>query len=331
MRESKPCKALTRYDLCLNATLFVHPEMFKKSLLALLLSAATSTFAMPINSQHAVVVDEASGAVLLEKNPHEVVPIASLTKLMTAMVVLDAKPDMNEPITIEDSDVDTLKFSSSRVPVGTVLPRSAVLELALMSSDNRAAAALGRTYPGGLPAFVRAVREKLAALDMRHTTILEPTGLSPYNRSTAADLVKMVSAASRYPEITHLTTGAEDLIDMNGRLTHYHNTNRLVGREGWDILLSKTGFTREAGRCLVMRFQAAGKNVIMVLLNAKESASRMMDAENVQRLVTGQPMLAARTVKAPMHAVAHKAKGAKGGIVLAKAKNEKGKKKRKTV
>lgn len=291
--------------------------MFKKTILALLMSAAASAFAVPISSQYAVVVDETSGAVLLEKNAHEVVPIASLTKLMTAMVVLDAKLDMNELITIDESDVDTLKFSSSRVPVGTVLSRASLLELALMSSDNRAAAALGRTYPGGINAFLRAVREKLAALDMRHSTIAEPTGLSPYNRSTAADLVKMVSAAGQYEEISRLSTGTEDLIDMNGNLVQYRNTNRLVGREGWDIMLSKTGFTREAGRCLVMRFQAAGKNVIMVLLNARESAARMLDAENVQRLVTGQPILAA---KAPAR-VSAKAKSSKGGFMLTRTKD----------
>ncbi|HYD61058.1 MAG TPA: serine hydrolase [Noviherbaspirillum sp.] len=305
--------------------------MIKKTVLALLLSAATSVFAMPFSSQHAVVVDEASGSVLLEKNAHEVVPIASLTKLMTAMVVLDARLDMNELIMIEESDVDTLKFSSSRVPVGAVLSRGALLELALMSSDNRAAHALGRTYPGGLDAFSRAVQEKLVALDMRHTWIKEPTGLSPYNRSTAADLVKMVSAASQYPDISRLSTGTEDLIDMNGRLVQYRNTNRLVGRDGWDIMLSKTGFTREAGRCLVMRFQAAGKNVIMVLLNAKESASRLLDAENVQRFVSGQPVLEARSF-APAHRVAaRKAKPSKGGIMLIKAKTEKSKKKRNTM
>lgn len=305
--------------------------MFKKTVLALLMSAAASVFAMPFSSQHAVVVDEASGAVMLEKNAHEVVPIASLTKLMTAMVVLDAQLDMSELIAIDESDVDTLKFSSSRVPVGAVLSRGALLELALMSSDNRAAAALGRTYPGGHSAFNHAVREKLAALGMRHTTIVEPTGLSPYNRSTAADLVKMVSAASQYPDISRLSTGTEELIDMNGNLVHYRNTNRLVGRDGWDIMLSKTGFTREAGRCLVMRFQAAGKNVIMVLLNARESAARMLDAENVQRFVTGQPMLAAKPYKVPQRVIARKAKSSKGGIMFTKAKGEKGKKKRKTV
>ena len=319
---------MPKCNLCFTPT-----EMIKKTVLALLLSAATSAFAMPFSSQHAVVVDEASGSVLLEKNAHEVVPIASLTKLMTAMVVLDSHPDMNELITIDESDVDTLKFSSSRVPVGAVLTRGAILELALMSSDNRAAHALARTYPGGFDAFVRAVQDKLVALDMRHTTIKEPTGLSPYNRSTAADLVKMVSAASHYPDISRLSTGTDDLIDMNGRLVQYRNTNRLVGRDGWDIMLSKTGFTREAGRCLVMRFQAAGKNVIMVLLNAKESAARMLDAENVQRFVSGEPVRAAKSfAPAPRVAVRKvKAKPSKGGIMFAKGKNEKGKKKRKTV
>jgi serine-type D-Ala-D-Ala endopeptidase (penicillin-binding protein 7) len=141
----------------------------------------------------------------------------------------------------------------------------------------------------------------------------------------------MSSAASQYPEISRLSTGAEDLIDMNGQLVQYRNTNRLVGREGWDILLSKTGYTREAGKCLVMRFQAAGKNVIMVLLNAKESAARLMDAQNVQRLVTGEPFLMARAAAPSKRASVSRVKSSKGGIMLAKAKHDKGKKKRKTV
>jgi serine-type D-Ala-D-Ala endopeptidase (penicillin-binding protein 7) len=303
--------------------------MIKKTLMALLLSAAASAFALPFSSQHALVFEEDSGKVLLEKNAHAVVPIASLTKLMTAMVVLDAKLDMNEMITIADSDVDTLKNSSSRVPVGVILPRQALLELALMSSDNRAAASLARTYPGGNAAFVAAVKEKLVALDMRQTSIEEPTGLSPRNRSTASDLVKMVAAASGYSEIGRLTTGTEDLIDMNGRFVQYRNTNRLVGRDGWDIQLSKTGFTQEAGRCLVMRFQAAGKRVIVVLLNAKESTARMMDAENVQRYLNGQPLAVA--MAAP-RTYARKGRTGKGGIMLVKSKSSvKASKKRRTV
>lgn len=292
-------------------------RMFKKTLMALLLSMAASAFAVPFSSQHALVFEEDSGEVLLEKNAHEVVPIASVTKLMTAMVVLDANLDMGEMIAIDESDVDTLKFSSSRVPVGVMLSRADLLELALMSSDNRAAAALARTYPGGHAGFLIAVREKLAALDLRHTSIEEPTGLSPHNRSTAADLVKMVSAAAEYPEISRLTTETGDLLDMNGRLVEYRNTNRLVGRDGWDILLSKTGFTREAGRCLVMRFQAAGKRVIVVLLNAQGTAGRMLDAENVMRFLNGQPTFAVKT--APRAATRARTTG-RVSVVLVKSK-----------
>lgn len=302
--------------------------MFKKTVLALLISAAASAFAMPFSSQHALVFEEESGKILFEKNAHEVVPIASLTKLMTAMIVLDAKLDMNEMIAIDESDVDTVKFSSSRVPVGAVLSRNALLELALMSSDNRAAAALARTYPGSHAGFVHAARAKLAALDMRQSSIEEPTGLSPRNRSTAADLIKMASAAAQYPEISRLSTGTSDLIDMNGQLVQYRNTNRLVGREGWDILLSKTGFTREAGKCLVMRFQAAGKNVIVAFLNAKDSTARMVDAENVQRFLTGQPMYEPK----PLVRVARKGKTGKASIMLTKSKGgAKVNKKRRTV
>lgn len=291
--------------------------MIKKTLMALLMSAAASAFALPFSSQHALVYEEETGRVLLEKNADAVVPIASLTKVMTAMVVLDAQLDMNEQVMIDESDVDTLKFSSSRVPVGVVLTRKALLELALMSSDNRAAAALGRTFPGGHAGFRAAVRNKAAELGMRDTYIEEPTGLSPHNRSTAHDLLKMVAAASAYPEISRMSTGTGELVDMNGRLVEYRNTNRLVGRDGWDILLSKTGFTREAGRCLVMRFQSAGKHVIVVLLNASESAARMLDAENVQRYLNGESLLSMR----PPARVVSQTRGPK--LVRVNGKNQK--------
>lgn len=303
--------------------------MLRKLLFAALVGHAISAFALPFSSQHALVFEEESGKILIEKDAHAVVPIASLTKLMTAMVVLDAKQDMDELISIEESDVDTLKHSSSRVPVGVALSRRTVLQLALMSSDNRAAAALGRTYPGGSPAFLEAVNAKVEALGMKNTSIEEPTGLSPYNRSTAADLLKMATAASSYPEIASLTTETGDLVDISGRLVQYHNTNRLVGKKGWDILLSKTGFTREAGRCLIMRMQAAGKHVIVVLLNAQESAQRMVDAENVQRYLSGQPLFVAA---APQTTV-RKAKTRKASVVLVKSKGNAGvrKKRRGTI
>ncbi|RJG01953.1 serine hydrolase [Noviherbaspirillum sedimenti] len=273
--------------------------MLKKTLLALLLCSASSAFALPFHSQHAMVFEEGSGKVLLEKDANAVVSIASITKLMTAMVVLDAKQNMQELIDIEEADVDIVKHSSSRVPVGAVLPRTTVLKLALMSSDNRAAAALARTYPGGRNAFLAAVQQKIKTLDMRNTVIEEPTGLSPQNRSTATDLVKMASAAAYYPDIARLTTNTEDQVDMKGHLVHFRNTNRLVGKQDWDIQLSKTGFTREAGRCLIMRMKAADKNVVVVLLNARDSFARMADAENVLRHLEGRPTAMTALAQAP--------------------------------
>jgi D-alanyl-D-alanine carboxypeptidase/D-alanyl-D-alanine endopeptidase (penicillin-binding protein 7) len=262
--------------------------MIKKFLAAVVMTiSSAAAFAVPFGSQSVLVVEDDTGKVLFEKNASTVAPIASLTKLMTAMVVLDAHQDMNEPIEIEKQDVDMLKHSTSRVPVGATIPRRDVLQLALMSSDNRAAAALARTYPGGIDGFRAAVKRKITALGMTQTVIEEPTGLSPNNRSTAADLVKMATAASNYAEITRITTSSKDLINIKGREVEYHNTNRLVGAKGWDIGLSKTGYTQEAGRCLIMRVKAAGKNATMVLLNAGASSVRVLDALNIRRHVLG--------------------------------------------
>jgi len=255
----------------------------------------TDVFALPFGSQSALVIDENTGEVLLEKNSENIVPIASLTKLMTAMVVLDARQNMDEPISIDAQDVDTIKHSTSRVPVGASIPRKDVLQLALMSSDNRAAAALARTYPGGNEAFVAAVQSKMQALGMTHTTIEEPTGLSYHNTSTAADLVKMASAASQYPDITRITTDSRDLINIKGRKVEYHNTNGFVGKKGWDIMLSKTGYTTEAGRCIIMKIKAAGKNVIMVLLNASANSMRARDALNIRRFVSDEKLTVVKT------------------------------------
>ena len=255
----------------------------------LLMSVAVQAQAVSLGSKHAIVVDENSGTVLLEKHATDIVPIASLTKLMTAMVILDARLDMQESIVISDEDVDVIKHSSSRVPVGAIFPRSTLLELALMSSDNRAAFALARTYPGGMKEFLGAVRAKAAALGLRRTNIEEPTGLSPHNTSTALDLAKLAIAASHYPDIERLTTASADIIDVNGQATRYHNTNHLVSDRNWNILLSKTGFTREAGRCIIMRIQAAGRNAVVVLLNARETVNRTADAMRVHRMLRGEP------------------------------------------
>lgn len=246
---------------------------------------APNVFALTLNSQHAIVVNDETGIVLLAKDAEAPVPIASLTKLMTAMVVLDSKPRMEEKISILEEDVDLLKHSMSHVRVGTILERKEVLRLALMSSDNRAAAALARTYPGGNAAFVSAVHEKTKTLGMGHTVINEATGLSPANMSTATDLAKMAAAAAHYPEILDITTNRSEIFRMNGRKVSFHNTNSLVGAPGWNVLMSKTGFTNEAGHCLIMRIKQAGKTATLVLLNARAGTSSVFDASKIRQLL----------------------------------------------
>ncbi|MCV2360660.1 MULTISPECIES: serine hydrolase [Roseateles] len=238
---------------------------------------------VPINAKHVLVLDEGSGKVLKEKQADSVVPIASLTKLMTAMVVLDAKSNMQEVIRIDSADRDTLKHSLSFLPVGAQLTRQDALTLALMASENRAAAALARTFPGGLAAFQLAVSAKIRALGLTHTQISEATGLSPQNTSTAIEVAKIAAAAARYPAIADITSDKKATIPVSGRKREFHNTNRLVGKKGWDIRLSKTGYTEEAGRCLTMRMLSGGKNVTVVLLDADGSAARLQDAGKIRR------------------------------------------------
>lgn len=245
----------------------------------------------PLLSQHAVVVDEASGRVLLAKNADEAAPMASLTKLLTAIVVLDARQDSSEPLTVQEADLDTLKFTHSGVPAGTTLPRAKLLELALLASDNHAASALARHYPGGLPAFLAAVKAKSAQLGLTQTEVVEPTGLSPLNRSNAADLARVLAAAAAYPEIAQATSQEASSWNQGDKTVPVRNTNKLVGKPGWDILLSKTGFTNEAGRCLAMRLRTAGRTVLVVLMDAAAGTQRTLDALNVQRWLSGQPAL----------------------------------------
>jgi len=268
--------------------------MFKRLFILLLLAYAASAMAVPFASRFALVVEEGSGKVLLAKNADVEVPIASLTKLMTAMVVLDANPDMDEAITIEDPSSLTNFHSRTRLTDGSTLPRRTVLELALMSSDNHAAVSLAYAYPGGIDAFVAAVAVKVEELGMTRTHIEEPTGISGSNRSTALDLAKMASAASTYPEIVRITTSSGSTVDVDGRSLEYRNTNPLVGQVGWDILLSKTGFTTPAGRCLIMRLNAGGQTVVVVLLNAANLPARTLDALNVRRFLSGENPLLAR-------------------------------------
>jgi D-alanyl-D-alanine carboxypeptidase/D-alanyl-D-alanine endopeptidase (penicillin-binding protein 7) len=272
-------------------------EMFKKFFIVLLLGYAAVATAHPFASRHALVVEEGSGKVLLSKNANVEVPIASLTKLMTAMVVLDSNPDMDEEITIEDPSVLAKMQSRTRLTDGSMLPRRTLLELALLSSDNHAAVSLAYAYPGGIDGFVAAVAAKAKELGMTRTVIVEPTGLSKGNRSTAEDLAKMATAAASYPEIERITTSTGQTVDVDGRGLEYRNTNHLVGQDGWDILLSKTGFTKLAGRCLIMRFNAGVKTIIVVLLNASDVVSRTIDAKNVQRYLAGEPPLLVKAVQ----------------------------------
>jgi len=238
-----------------------------------------------IESNHVVVVDDNSGKVLFQKSADDVVPIASLTKLMTAMVVLDTRPDMNRTVRIGPADTEALLRGHTSLPVGANLPLREILQLALMSSNNSAAYALAHNYPGGLPAFRIAMRAKIAALGLKHTTINEPTGLSPLNTSTAGDVALMADAAARYPAIVHYTTDSSDIVMINGKPIEYRNTNPFVGQKGWDIALSKTGFTNEAGRCLIMRLRSVEKNITMVLLDADQAASPAHDAINLRRIL----------------------------------------------
>ena len=237
---------------------------------------------LPVNARHMLVVDD-TGRVLMSKEPDTVVPIASLTKLMTAMVVLDAKQDMNEEIKIDDADVDRLKHSKSRVRVGATMSREAALELALISSENRAASALARHFPGGMPAYEAAVVAKIRALGLSHTALADPTGLSPSNTSTAAEVARIAAAAAKYPVIARISSDKSSAVEVNGRPRELRNTNHLVGAKGWDIRLSKTGYTEEAGRCLAMRMKSGGQTITVILLDADGSAQRLRDAASIRK------------------------------------------------
>lgn len=238
---------------------------------------------LALYSASAYVIDQASGEALVDKNSAALLPIASITKLMTAMIVLDARQDMQEVLTIGEEDVDTLKGTRSRLPVGTTMTRQTAMLLALMSSDNRAAHALGRHYPGGLPAFVAAMNLKARVLGMHRSRFEEPTGLSTNNVSTARDLAIMVAAAAEYPEIRIASTTAGATLDIHGRLHNFSNTNALVKTDNWQIDVSKTGFISEAGRCLVMKARVASRPVVIVLLDSNGKMTRVGDANRIKR------------------------------------------------
>ncbi|MGQ2994406.1 MULTISPECIES: serine hydrolase [Variovorax] len=245
----------------------------------------TTDDALELKSSVALVVDQDTHEVLFSKNDHAVLPIASLTKLMTGLLISEAKLPNEELITITQDDVDTEKRSSSRLTVGTTLTRGELLHLALMSSENRAAHALGRTYPGGLSTFVSIMNAKARMLGMKDTRYVEPTGLSSRNQSSAQDLALLVNAAYADATVRSLSTSPEYQVEVGRRTLQFNTTNRLVKSPDWDIGVQKTGYISEAGQCLVMQARVAGRKLIMVFLDSAGKFSRIADAERVRRWV----------------------------------------------
>jgi serine-type D-Ala-D-Ala endopeptidase (penicillin-binding protein 7) len=238
---------------------------------------------LELKSSVALVLDQDTNEVLFSKNPQAVLPIASITKLMTALVVAEARQPLDEVLTVGTEDIDTEKGSHSRLQVGTRLSREQMLHLALMASENRAANALGRHYPGGLQAFVTAMNAKAQALGMKDTRYVEPTGLSSQNQSSATDLAALVKEVDKHPLIRQLSTSPEYAVAIGARNLQFRNTNGLIRSGEWDIGLQKTGYIAEAGRCLVMQAQLSGRKLIMVLLDSAGKYSRIGDAERIRK------------------------------------------------
>ena len=248
-------------------------------------SAAPNPAKLEVRSSSALVVDVKTGKTLYQKNATKVRPIASLTKLMTALVVLDAKQNLNQTITVDKNDLDRVKHTHSRIRMGTKVTRRDALHLALMSSENRMASALARHYPGGRSAFVRAMNNKARALGMRNTHFYDSTGLSTRNVSTAQDLGKLAAAAYRLPLIRQFTQdeNREMRFSSPAYSLMFNNTNPLVKNPDWDVRLSKTGFTDEAGRCLVMRAKPDNQELAIVLLNSVGKRTPIGDANRIRK------------------------------------------------
>ncbi len=249
-----------------------------------------STTGPRLSSQSVLVLNGVTGEPVFEKNASQRMPIASISKLMTAMVLLDSGASMDEPVTVTDAEIDHLKNTTSRLAIGTTLPRREMLLLALMSSENRAANALARTAPGGMNAFVAKMNQKARQLGMKDTVFHEPTGLDTRNTSTAADLARMVRAAENYPLIRSFTTTPEHEVHIvRNRLLHYKNSNALVREGDWEIAIQKTGYIQEAGRCMVMQATIGSQPLIIVLLAAGGSAARVNDAKTLKNWLESHP------------------------------------------
>ena len=257
---------------------------------------------LDLKSSVALVIDQDTNEVLFSKNSNAVLPIASITKLMTALVVIEAGLPLDEALVVDQDDVNATVGSSSRLRVGTQLSRGEMLHLALMSSENRAAHVLGRTYPGGIRTFMAAMNTKAQTLGMRGTRYVEPTGLSADNQSTAEDLTRLVRAAAAHPIIRDLSTSPEASVPVGSRQMQFRNTNGLVRNPEWEIGLQKTGYISAAGRCLVMQTQLAGRKLIMVLLDSAGKYSRLGDAERIRKWLATAPFVPS-AIAAPAHAL----------------------------
>jgi D-alanyl-D-alanine endopeptidase (penicillin-binding protein 7) len=243
---------------------------------------------LAVQSSVALVMEDGTHDILFSRNTKVALPIASITKLMTSLVVLESRPSMDEMITITNDDLDTEKFSSSRLAVGTTLSRRDMLHLALMSSENRAAHALARNYPGGLDAAIAAMNAKARALGMTSADFHDPTGLTSRNVASAEDLVKLVNAASANETIREFSTDPNYSVPIGRRVLAFHNTNSLVANPAWDIVVQKTGYISEAGKCLVMKAVIEGRSVVIVLLDSFGKFTRLGDANRIRQWMEGQ-------------------------------------------
>jgi D-alanyl-D-alanine endopeptidase (penicillin-binding protein 7) len=283
--KSKPAQVVRKKSKLRVASRKAAPAVAAMAPAAMATAAAAGDSSLHLKSAAVAVIDQSTGDVLFEKNADAVLPIASITKLMTAMVALDAQPSLVEELTVGPEDVDTLKGTRSRLNVGTRLTREEMLRLALMSSENRAASALSRHYPGGREAFVAAMNAKAQELGLSDTRFADPTGLTPENVSSARDLVKLVDAAHRYPLIREFSTSEGHQVAIKGRPQSFRNTNALVKNESWNIGLSKTGYISEAGKCLVMQAWLNNKPTIIVLLDSWGKLTRIGDANRIKRWI----------------------------------------------
>ena len=246
------------------------------------LAAAKPTLFPKLKSSSVLIVDQSDSSVLYSRRSDVAAPIASITKLMTALVVLDAKQPLDEPLAITQDEAVLPKCRGSRLSVGTVLTRGDFMHLALMSSENRAAHALGANYPGGVPAIVKAMNSKAAALGMTTAHFVDPTGLSSDNVASPEDLSKLVLAAAQNPHIREYSTDPSYAVRVRKHLVEFHNTDNLVKNPTWNIIVQKTGYISEAGKCLVMEAVIEGRNVIIVLLDSAGRLTRVADAKRVK-------------------------------------------------